>query len=288
MGQTFDVFDIFGRYLGRVVLVPAGLGCLGIILLIPLAIANWLAGFPTAAERRQIEQDRQEGELARAEMQLVIVNPEEYFSLERVRGPVDMPGCGSGCNHLSFGEYRLTNRTDWIGPALNSQDWLCREPSDKGRIAPGETLTIYCVEQDRGIGRDSWTTVRSCITLGQPWEEFQYTMCTDPIEFASREPLSSLFEFDVWIAEDDCGGVCPGRMKSYARIKHTGTGEELTGRFYAPGNSFLQAFGVNFELAPGEEKHLDMNFDLSGYGELCADISAKGYEEDTVCVELPP
>ena len=251
---------------------------------IPGAIA--IALLLQAASDHVAEQAAQrEFDLVDQEVRSITANPAAYFSFTRVRGPVDMPGCGSYCDHLSFGEYRLTSKTQWVGPALNSPDWVCREPSDKGRLGPGETLTLYCVEQER-LG--FWTPVQPCVILNQPWEEFQHTMCIDPFEGYVSGYLADHFEFDAWIAEDDCDGVCPGRLKSYATIRYTGVDEPLDGRFYIEGNDLMTVYGGGFRLSPGEEQYFDMNYDLSGYGRVCADVSVKGYLTETVCVQLPP
>ena len=285
MGGRIPVVDSFGNLVGW--FIPAGgIGCLGMLGVLVLYLILQIATAPTAEDRREIEEDRREGELAAQEMQRIMLKPENYFTFTRIQGPVDMPGCGSYCDDLSFGEYRLTSKTQWVGPALNSPDWVCREPSDKGRLEPGETLTIYCVEQEF---REFWTPTHPCVMLGQPLDELQYTMCIDPFENYVPGYIADHFEFDVWITQgDECGGMCPDRRRLHLRMRYTGADYVLYGKYSVKYDNPRFALEDGFQLAPGEEKELDRIYDLTGDRQICADISVRGYLTETVCDQLPP
>lgn len=221
--------------------------------------------------------------------------PEDYIEIKRLSGGIDqIDNCGSFCDGLVFGEYQVTNQTQFLelelrGCALGS--W----PRTIYPIKPGETLSVFCEEYKYVDGY--WDALVICLRAENWRNNINLTVCANPDEVPKKKVrLTDLVEVNFYMAET-CIGPCSTRPEPHVRLEVGNVDAPFLGlRYLYEGlgriNLFLIEHGQYWPaqaILTNETSTLYDIFPKDKIGKtICLWFSAPYYENDRVCFVIPP
>jgi len=123
---------------------------------VAMMVSGVVTGVAQESERQALEQQQQEQQ---QEFDL-LVREGRLLEITRVRNEIPLGegvGCGSSCSGFVYGEYEITNLSDFTLEAWSNW-WSCNFP-DGVTVGPGQRMTVYCAEDNGGIDRTAYIEI---------------------------------------------------------------------------------------------------------------------------------